>query len=94
MRKQSIMQSEKRCYVTGAETGLDCHHIYFGPNRRVSDEQGFWVWLRHDIHMALHDKRPPYELLDKQLKMLCQSRFEENGGTRDEFTARIGRNYL
>lgn len=94
-RKQSIMQTDKRCIVTGATDGLDCHHIYFGnPNRRISDENGFWVWIRHDVHMRLHDKRPPYELLDKQLKRLCQARFEESVGTREEFMRLIGRNYL
>ena len=95
VRAPSIMQDEKRCIVTGCEIGLDCHHIYFGnPNRRISDEHGFWVWIRHDVHMRLHDRRPPYERLDGQLKRLCQAKFEESGGTRDEFIALIGRNYL
>lgn len=94
-RAKSIMQDSKECFVTGATDGLDCHHIYFGnPNRRISDENGFWVWLRHDLHMKLHDRRWPCERLDGLLKSMCQERYEKSGGTRAEFIALIGRNYL
>lgn len=86
---------EPHCFVTGATRGIDCHHIYFGnPGRRVSDESGFWVYIRHDLHMALHDHRPPCETLDADLKRMCQERFEETGGTRDEFIALVGRSYI
>ena len=95
MRDKSIMQDSKRCFVTGAVSGLDCHHIYFGnPNRRISDEQGFWVWLRHDIHMKLHSRQKPFHMLDTQLKMQCQMEFEGRGGKRAEFMRLIGRSYL
>lgn len=93
-RHASTMQDCKRCYVTGAESGLDCHHIYFGnPNRRISDENGFWVWLRHDVHMALHARREPFAGLDGQLKCECQRRFERDN-SRAAFVELIGRNYL
>ena len=95
MRAPSIMQDDKKCIVTGATCGLDCHHIYFGnPNRRISDENGFWVWLRHDVHMALHERMEPFGRLDGKLKMACQEAFEAMGHTRDEFIRLIGRNYL
>lgn len=95
MRSPSIMQDSKKCLVTGAEYGLDCHHIYFGnPNRRISDENGFWVWLRHDVHMALHGRIHPYSQLDGELKRACQQAFEAQGHTRAEFMRLIGRNYL
>lgn len=94
-RAESILQDTKACIVTGATEGLDCHHIYFGnPNRRISDENGFWCWLRHDVHMKLHERAWPYEELDGFLKTLCQREFEYRGGTRGEFMALIGRNYL
>lgn len=83
------------CFVTLSPVELDCHHIYFGnPNRGISDENGFWVYMRHDVHMALHDRREPYAQLDADLKRMCQRRFEELGGTREEFMALIGRSYL
>ena len=87
------MQDEKKCYISGVEYGLHLHHIFHGPNRKISDRQGFTVYLRSDIHMALHDHRKPYEKLDGILKRECQRKFEETH-TREEFMALIGRNYL
>ena len=86
---------EPYCFVTGATQGLDCHHIYFGdPGRRISDENGFWVYLRHDVHMALHERRFPCEFLDQRLKVRCQEAFEDMGHTREEFVALVGRSYI
>lgn len=95
MRKPSIMQDDRRCIVSGFDYGLDAHHIYFGnSNRLISNENGFWCYLRHDIHMALHARQKPFEKLDEVLKIRCQAIFEANGGTREEFMRLIGRNYL
>lgn len=91
----SILQSEKKCFFSNSTTGLDKHHIYFGANRKVSDENGFWIWLRHDLHIAGSSFRTPHNdrNLDLQLKELCQRIYEESH-TREEFIALIGRNYL
>ena len=95
MRADSILQDEKKCLVTGATYGLDCHHVYFGnPNRRISDEHGFWIWLRHDVHMMLHNRMKPFEKLDWELKRACQQVYEAEGHTREAFIRLIGRNYL
>ena len=41
---KSILQDEKKCYVTGRTDGLELHHIYFGnPNRKISDKNGFVI---------------------------------------------------
>lgn len=95
MRAPSIMQTEKKCYITGSETDLDPHHIYFGAkNRKTSDENGFWVWLRRDWHTAdsricVHQNRE----LDLMLKKKCQEVYEQEH-TRAEFMALIGKSYL
>lgn len=82
------------CYVSGWGGALDVHHIYPGnPNRRISDENGFWVYLRHDVHMAAHERREPYETLLADLQRECQEEFEKTH-TREEFRALIGRSYL
>lgn len=95
MRAPSIMQDCKKCIVTGAVSGLDVHHVYPGnPNRRISDENGFWVYLRHDVHMALHARMHPFDQLMDELKVACQEAFEGMGGTREEFMRLIGRSYL
>jgi hypothetical protein len=99
-KTRSILQPEctratKRCFHTGRTDNLQIHHIYFGnPNRKISDENGFWVWLtaeyhnqnsRVDVH---HDAE-----FDLELKRLCQAKYEETHG-RDEFIRLIGRSYL
>ena len=69
----SIMQSEKVCFVTGATVNLDKHHIFHGSRRKAADQWGCWVWLRHDVHMDLHQRNTA---LDEALKAACQKRFE------------------
>lgn len=88
------MQDEKECYATGATVGLDRHHVFRGSRRNHSEECGLWVWLRHDVHMKLHDHCPPYETLENDLKREAQQAFEDNGGTREEFRAIFGASYL
>lgn len=91
---KSILQDEKKCYVCGAENvPLHKHHIYGGPNRQVSEDNGFWVWLTPYWHnmsnVGVHFNR----VLDTKLKKDCQTKYEEEH-TRAEFMALIGRNYL
>lgn len=95
MRKPSILQDEKKCFLTGYEGELDCHHIYFGANRKISDENGFWVWLRHDFHIENSPNATPHndKEVDLFLKQECQKKFEETH-SRAEFMRLIGRNYL
>lgn len=90
----SIIQSEKRCYVSGAEYNLDAHHCFKGSRRKASEKHGLKVWLRHDIHLDMHDHRKPYETLENDLKIVAQQAFEDNGGTREEFVQAFGCNYL
>lgn len=91
---RSILQDERTCLVTGSTDGLDLHHIYHGPLRKVSDHMGFTCWLRHDVHMMLHARQKPFDKLDDELKRACQEAFEGMGHTRREFMALIGRSYL
>ena len=87
----SILQNDKVCFVSGSRANLDCHHIYPGiANRKIADNYGCWVWLRHDIHMQLHDNNKE---LDRQLKEICQKKFEETH-TREEFRKLFGKSYL
>ena len=88
---RSIMQDEKVCFVSGSTVQLDRHHVYAGmANRKISEKYGCWCWLRHDIHMELHDRNKE---LDKMLRRVCQEKFEETH-TRDEFMRIFGKSYL
>lgn len=88
----SILQKHKECYVTGTTYGLHLHHVYGGPNRKVSDRMGFIVWLDARIHMALHEHRPPFQNLMYELRGACQCEFEKTH-THEEFMNLIGRDY-
>lgn len=90
---KSILQSEKECFVTGATGVLHKHHIYPGKNRRVSEDNGFWVYLRPDWHNAADYGVHFNSALDLYLKQSCQVKFEETH-SREEFMLLIGRNYL
>ena len=92
---KSIIQQDKECFFTGATEGLDKHHIYFGSNRKVSDLNGFYVWLRHDRHIQDSPFSTPHNNreIDLYLKKLCQEKYEENH-SREEFIRLVGRNYL
>lgn len=92
-RSESILQKEKKCFITGRTDNLHCHHIYFGSNRRVSDLCGFWVWLTGEWHNQSSHGVHFNHGLDIYLKQECQRVFEEKH-SRKEFMHLIGRNYL
>lgn len=89
----SIMQCEKKCYITGRTTGLHRHHIYGGANRQVSEKNGFWVYLVAELHNMSDSGVHFNRALDLALKAECQRKFEETH-TREEFMRLIGKNYL
>ena len=91
--KKSILQpnGEKVCFITGSQNNLDCHHCIHGvANRKVADRYGLWVWLRHDVHMQLHDKDKE---LNNYLEQEAQKAFEKLY-SHEEWMKLIGKNYL
>jgi hypothetical protein len=94
---KSILQTEKKCFITGRTDRLEKHHVYPGRgNRKVSDQNGFWVWLTHDLHngndpMAVHNN--PNQGYDLLLKQFCQREYEKDHD-RADFIKLIGRSYL
>lgn len=91
---KSILQSEKQCYLTGETCPLHKHHIFFGRGlRKISEENGFWVYLLPRLHNMSNDGVHFNRELDLKLKRACQKKYEEKH-TREEFMALIGRNYL
>lgn len=89
----SILQSEKCCYITGSTNNLHEHHIFPGRNRKQSEKHGFKVWLRADWHNMSDHGVHFDKALDLKLKRECQRKFEETH-SRSEFISIIGRNYL
>lgn len=94
---KSIIQDEKKCFITGFEGyGLQKHHIFGAANRNLSEKYGLWVWLRWDRHLKSSPYDTPHnnEQLNRWLKRIGQRRFEEVHGTREDFRRIFGNNYL
>lgn len=90
---RSILQNEKKCFVTGRTQGLHKHHIYGGYNRKHSERHGFFVWLVPEYHNMSNEGVHFNPAFDTYLKKLCQAEYEKTH-SRDEFLEIIGRNYL
>ena len=84
------------CYVTeSAGTKLlpiDTHHIFPGPYKEASEEYGYVVPLRRDLHEGCHSGDQSGLWLT--LKRSCEEEFLAHHGTADEFAALFGRDYL
>lgn len=90
---RSIISDCQRCYKCGTIFNLHKHHIYGGANRKVSEAQGFYVYLCAGHH-NMSDEGVHFDKdFDLELKQECQRKYEEEH-TRDEFMELIGRNYL
>lgn len=87
---KSILQKTKECWYTGYTHGLDKHHIFGGSLRDWSEKEGLWVWLRHDVHMSLHQRRSD---LERDLKRVGQMAYEQTH-THEEFMKHVRKNYL
>lgn len=74
---------------------VERHHIYGSYNRKKSEEYGFVVPLRYDLHPngAQADRRYAKQI-DEHLKKMGQEYFENHYGTREEFMEIFGRSYL
>lgn len=93
-RKNTILQCDKSCYVCGKQDGLHCHHIYYGRNRKTSDDNGLWCWLCYEHHegtAGVHGRDGAK--LDMALKQACQKAYESSH-SHEDFLKLIGRNYL
>lgn len=82
------------CIFTGSPY-VERHHIYGAFNRKKSEEYGFVVPLRYDLHPngARADRRYAKQI-DDHLKRMGQEYFEKHCGSREEFMEIFGRSYL
>ena len=93
---KSIMDTSKdECYLCKTTRNIEEHHIFYGRgNRKISDKNGFVVFLCDEHHRgwgSVHSL--PNEGLDLRVKEDCQAKYEMTH-TRAEFMKLIGRNYL
>lgn len=93
--KKSILQQDKECWFCGKQYSLHLHHCFAGhANRKISDKQGFTVYLCAEHHnmgnRCVHNDKE----MDLELKRACQKAYEGQGHTREEFINLIGKNFL
>ena len=92
---KSIIQKDKECYFCGAIDNLDRHHCIGGTaNRRLSEQDGLWVYLCKDHHTMSSQSVHQDENMNKVLKKIAQKEWEKTFGTREEFIKRYGKSYL
>lgn len=99
--KQSIIQKKDgTCYLCIRLHGdyrihkaLHEHHVYGGPNRTISEAEGFKVYLCLEHHElgpeAVHKNHEMMRILQQEV----QEAYEKDH-TRQRFMELIGRNYL
>ena len=90
---ESIISTEKVCWVCGTNRNIHCHHIFGGVSRRkLSEKRGFKVYLCSQHHGEAHKHiNSGFSLY---LKMECQKYYEENYGERSQFIEEFGRSVL
>lgn len=93
MGKGSIVQRDgSRCFFCGKMTGLECHHILGGPNRKWSEKYRLTVMLCHEHHTGKDGVQYNREKGDA-LKRLAQIAFEARY-SHDEWMNVFRKNYL
>ena len=93
---KSILQDKKECYITGSICNLHKHHVFEGTaNRKLSERDGLWLWLRADWHnlsdYGVHFNKE----LDLKLKRIAQKRWQEYyHKTEEDFIKEYGKSYI
>lgn len=91
-----ITDNLKVCYHCGSVRDIEVHHCIHGTaGRKLATKYHLVVGLCPECHRGtygVHGKNGAY--LDRQLKEIAQKKWEEKYGTREEWLAVFGRNYL
>lgn len=91
--KKSIVEEEQECFICGYKGYLERHHIYGGPNRKLSEKYGLTIHLCYKHHQdsreGVHHNAP----LMRKLHETGQRAFEKEHN-REEFRRIFGINYL
>ena len=92
---KSILQEYKHCWFCGSVINLHEHHIFGNTaNRKLSEKYGLKVYIcafHHNLggKNCVHQNKE----MDRQLKVLAQTKFEEVYPELD-FKTIFGRNYI
>lgn len=91
----SIIQSDPEfCfYPDCGRPATDWHHIFGGPNRKLSEADGLKIHCCHECHMRIHNG-PESKARMEALHRLGQEKYEARIGSRADFMKRYGKNWL
>ena len=89
---KSIMQTDRCCYFCGRLTGLERHHVMAGPNRKLSETYGLWIWCCHEHHTGRNGVQYDKEL-NMKAKQDAQMAFQKYYG-RSQWMRLFRKNYL
>lgn len=81
------------CIITG-DSNVAIHHVFNGPNRKLSEKYGFVVPLRPDWHNMMPYSVHMDQKFDESLKRKAQSYYESHYGSREDFRKEFGKSYL
>ena len=85
------------CYFTGA-SAVERHHIFESRQgfKQKSEARGFVIPLRPDLHPngARFIRSEENLQIDRKLKQMAQTYYEEHYGSRDDFRQEFGKSYL
>lgn len=94
---KSIIQTEKKCYITGRTDNLHEHHVFFGKNRKLSEQYGLKIWICSELHnmgdYGIHGKYG-HELdlnIKQQVQRIAMDHYK---WTVRDFVRIFGRNYI
>lgn len=82
---------EESCFFCGSYNGIQTHHIFGGPDRKVSEKYGLKVHLCYLCHGRVHGKDG--KALMQNLHEIGQKAFEETY-SRDQFRKEFRKSYL
>lgn len=92
--KKSIVQdlNDRKCYICGSRLDLELHHCLHGTaNRAVAEREELGCWLCGVHHDLLHDKDNDLDLF---IKEQAQKAWEKQKGSREQWIALFGKNFL
>lgn len=85
------------CYFTGSSV-VERHHIFESRQgfKQKSEARGFVIPLRPDLHPngSRFIRSEENLQIDRKLKQMAQTYYEEHYGSRDNFRQEFGKSYL
>lgn len=73
-RNPSIIQTEKKSYLSGRTDSLEAHESLKGSSdRQIAIREGLWIWVTADEHRWLHHteegQKRDYEICAEQQRI-------------------------